>query len=80
MNVDNIITIDNNEKYLLIFNIELFGKDFYLGAKINDEENNIKYKLFERVNYKNNIFVKEETNQSIIRIIFNYIVNNYESI
>ena len=50
MKKGDLITLDDNEKYLLLMNTELEGKKFFYANKV-DEQNNTtsEYEIFEEV-------------------------------
>ena len=75
LDINKIITLGNNEKYLIISNITNNGKDYYYIAELDENEKDIKdnYKIMLASTKEDKIFLDEvvgETNLKIVLPLF----------
>ena len=61
MEINKIITLGNEEKYLVIDKVTKDEKDYYYVAEVNEDETNIKdnYKIITTTTKEDDIFVEE---------------------
>lgn len=71
LEVNRIITLGNEEKYLIIEKIEKDEKEYYYIAEINQTETDIKenYKIITINNIDNKYFIEEITGEDSLKEI-----------
>lgn len=75
--IEKIVTLENNEKYLMILNEIIDSKSFYLGIKIENEKYTNEFKLFLEKKKENQTFLEIIEDESLIKILVNsYILDN----
>lgn len=81
LDIGKIITLGNNEKYLIISHITNNSKDYYYIAELDENEKDIKdnYKIMLASTKEDKIFLDEvvgETNLKIVLPLFVKNINN----
>lgn len=67
MSINNVITLDNNENYLLLEKAELNNINYFLAVKLNSEEEPTEeYKILEEEIENNDTYVSELKDTNII--------------
>ena len=71
LEVNRVITLGNDEKYLIIEKVKIENKEYYYIAEINQTETDIKdnYKIVTTSNIDNNIFIEEITGEDKLKEI-----------
>ena len=69
--VNKIITLGNNEKYLVISYVNYGDKDYYYIAEVNDEGNDIKdnYKIMVKSEVDGKIFLDEVVGEANLKSV-----------
>ena len=69
--INKIITLGNNEEYLIVDMVEKDGKEYYYIAEVNEDETNIKdnYKIVCATYKDNNIFLDEVLGEDKLKSI-----------
>lgn len=75
LDINKIITLGNQEKYLIISHVSNNGKDYYYIAELEENAKDIKdnYKIMEATTENDKIFLDEvvgETNLKIVLPLF----------
>ena len=75
--INKIITLDNQEQYLILFK-ETYLKDiFYIGVKLNDDKYINQFKLFLEKKNNEELFVEEIEDSDLLTILVNkYMLQN----
>ena len=80
MNIEKnkIITLGNNEKYLVIANITNNNKDYYYIAEIDETGRDIKdnYKIMEKNEVNGKIYLDEVVGESNLKVVLPLFVKN----
>ena len=82
MEIDELITLDDNKQYVLLSKAEKDGKNYFLAAEIINDQPSENYEIFEEINENNEISVEVVDNQELIDelvIIFESIYDADES-
>ena len=71
MEINKIITLGNDEKYLVIDKVTKDEKDYYYVAEVNEDETNIKdnYKIVTTTTKDDDIFVEEVLGEESLKDI-----------
>lgn len=71
LEVNRVITLGNDEKYLIIEKVENKQKEYYYIAEINQTETDIKdnYKIVTINNINDNLFIEEITGEDKLKEI-----------
>ena len=71
LEINRVITLGNDEKYLIIEKVKIENKEYYYIAEINQTETDIKdnYKIVTTSNIDNNIFIEEITGEDKLKEI-----------
>lgn len=71
LEVNRVITLGNNEKYLIIEKVESDNKDYYYIAEINETETDIKenYKIITVNEINDGLFIEEITGEESLKEI-----------
>ncbi len=71
LEINKIITLGNNEEYLIVDMVEKDGKEYYYIAEVNEDETNIKdnYKIVCATYKDNNIFLDEVLGEDKLKSI-----------
>lgn len=71
LEVNRVITLGNDEKYLIIEKVEDKEKEYYYIAEINKTETDIKdnYKIITINNINDNLFIEEITGEDKLKEI-----------
>lgn len=78
MNVDDIITLDNNSEYVLLEKVELEGKVYYFAAGITKEEEATgEYVFIEEVKKDEKTFVKMVEDNTIYAKLSTILTKEY---
>lgn len=69
--VNKIITLGNNEKYLVISYVNYGDKDYYYIAEVNDEGNDIKdnYKIMVKSEVDGKVFLDEVVGEANLKSV-----------
>lgn len=80
--VDKIIKLENNIRYVLLDETSLSKIKYYLGFKLNDQnEPTDEYLYFEEKKEKNNIFLKPVINDKIKDLLLaSFTINYFNSV
>ena len=75
--VGKIITLGNNEKYLVVMAIVHNDNNYYYIAECNEMENDIKdnYKIVKETKENNKIFIDEVVGEANLKIVLPLFVN-----
>ena len=88
MKIGQIITLDDNEKYLLLLDTIQEGHKFFYANKLNqNEENTNDYEIFEEVKEDNDTFMEIVEDEEVKNFLINVftvdmidVVSKYEDI
>lgn len=71
LEVNRVITLGNDEKYLIIEKVENEGKEYYYIAEVNQTETDIKdnYKIVTTNNINDDLFIEEITGEDKLKEI-----------
>ena len=71
LEVNRVITLGNDEQYLIIEEVEKYGKEYYYIAEINQTETDIKdnYKIVTINDINDNLFIEEITGEDKLKEI-----------
>ena len=71
LEINKIVTLGNNEEYLIIDKVEREGKEYYYIAEVNEEGTDIKdnYKIAEATYEDGNIYLDEVLGEDTLKII-----------
>ena len=71
LEINKIVTLGNNEEYLVIDKVEKDGKDYYYIAEVNDEGTDIKdnYKIVLATYKDGDIYLDEVLGEDILKTI-----------
>lgn len=71
LEVNRVITLGNDEKYLIIEKVESNEKEYYYIAEVNQTETDIKdnYKIVTTSNIDDNIYIEEITGEDKLKEI-----------
>ncbi len=74
---NNIITMGNNEKYLIISHVENNGKDYYYIAELDSNGKDIKdnYKIMEATIENTKLYLNEVVGETNLKTILPLFVN-----
>lgn len=69
--VNKVITMGNQEKYLVIAYVENGGKDYYYIAQLDENEKDIKdnYKIMLKTENEGKIFLDEVVGESNLKVV-----------
>ena len=72
--INNILTLDNNEKYMVINQALYQNKNYFLVAKVTDDEEDVtdEIKLLEETDVNGQKAVQLVTDESIIELLAKY--------
>lgn len=81
LDINKIITMGNNEKYLIISHINTNNKDYYYIAELDENEKDIKdnYKIMLATTKDDKIFLDEVVGETNLKIVLPLFVNNINS-
>ena len=79
--INKIITLGNQEKYLVISNVTNNGQDYYYIAQLDDEGKDIKdnYKIMLATEKDGKIFLDEVVGETNLKIILPLFVNSIKN-
>jgi len=78
LNVDDLVTIGENEKYLLLDKASLDDKDYYYIVQIDDNSQPTDYyTIIEEKNDGEDTFIKKVTDDKLFAKLMAIFVNNY---
>lgn len=66
---NKIITLDNNDKYLIITKTTLNNNEFFVGIKIINEKYHNEFKIFTSKTKNSEIYVEEIQDNNLIKLI-----------
>jgi len=71
LEVNRVITLGNDEKYLIIETVNNNGRDYYYIAEVNSTETDIKdnYKIITTNNINDSLFIEEITGEDSLKEI-----------
>lgn len=71
LEINNVITLGNDEKYLIIEKVESNNTEYYYIAEVNQTETDIKdnYKIVVTSNVDNNTYIEEITGEDKLKEI-----------
>jgi len=71
LEVNRVITLGNNEQYLIIEEVEKYGKEYYYIAEINQTKTDIKdnYKIITTTEEDEEIYIEEITGEDKLKEI-----------
>ena len=71
IDVDKVITMGNNEKYLVIAHVVNSDKDYYYIAQLNEDEKDIKdnYKIMLKTENQGKIFLDEVVGEANLKVV-----------
>ena len=78
LEINKIVTLGNNEEYLVIDKVEKDGKDYYYIAEVNEDGTDIKdnYKIVKATYDGNKIFVDEVVGEANLKTVLPLFVQN----
>ena len=76
--INKIITLGNNEKYLVISHVENNNKDYYYIAEVDENGKDIKdnYKIMLKTEEEGKIFLDEVVGEANLKVILPLFVKN----
>lgn len=75
--INKLITLENNEKYLIILKETIDKDEFLVGVKIVDEKYTNEFKIFLEKNDKEDKFLEEIKDEELLKVVVNnYLLNN----
>lgn len=75
--INKMITLENNEKYLIILKETIDKDEFLVGVKIVDEKYTNEFKLFLEKNDKEDKILEEIKDEELLKVVVNnYLLNN----
>ncbi len=71
LEINKIVTLGNNEEYLVVDKVEKDGKEYYYIAEVNDDETDIKdnYKIVSATYDDDNIYLDEVLGEDQLKAI-----------
>lgn len=69
MQIGDILTLDFNEKYLLLNKVKTNKKNYFLAIGVNESETDVDYEdvtFFEEIKEKDNTYVKEVHSEELL--------------
>ena len=66
MSVDEIITLDDNKEYILLFETVQNENKYFLAVEAINEEPSEKYTIFKEINENNEICVEEVEDKALV--------------
>ena len=77
INENKIVTLENNEKYLILNKEIIDKKEFIIGIKIENEKYTNEFKFFIESKKNEEVLLEEIQDEELIKVIVNsYILNN----
>jgi len=69
--IDKMITLENDEKYIVLENVLYNDQNYYYIARVNDDETDIKeeYKIIKGVNNDEDLFIEEVIDEEDLKIL-----------
>ena len=75
--INKMITLENNEKYLIILKETIDKDEFLVGVKIVDKKYTNEFKLFLEKNDKEDKCLEEIKDEELLKVVVNnYLLNN----
>lgn len=73
-NINNILTLENDEKYIVVNQAIYQGRNYYLVAKVTDDEEDVldEFKLLEETNIGEEKAVSLVTDEKTIELLTKY--------
>lgn len=76
---NKIITLDNDEHFLIFNDLKIKNEKFLMGVKINNNQYENDFRFFIETNKNNEKYLEEITNESLIKLIVDkFIIDNYK--
>lgn len=75
--IGKVITLDNEDKYLVLLNEKIDKDSFLVGVKIVDDKYTNVFKLFLEKHDKEEVYLEEIKDYELLKVIVNnYLLNN----
>lgn len=80
MIVDEIITLEDGNEYVLLYKTQVDGGEYFVASKLIDANPSTEYQVFELAKEKLDTFVYEVDDEQVIERIVNNLENDYDKI
>ncbi len=79
MNNDTIITLETGKEYILLDNVIVEGKKYFMAVEYKKEDNSTtnEYKFFEEINNNGDIYIQEVVDEKMLQILLAHFISNY---